>query len=174
MVALFAAIAGCGCAPAPAARSAPTVSRPVDAGPFLAKPCDLLSGDQLAKLGIRPRGEPSAGTWRPGTICTWIDDSTNNVLNAQWMVSYRNGLSDLYRERDRQAYFEETAVGGFPAVFTGVKDQRAIGECDLEIGTSERDVLRVGFALPLRPEGKPCDFAKQAATAMLDTLTHGT
>jgi hypothetical protein len=130
--------------------------------------------DQLAKLGIQPRGGPSAGSGQPGTICTWIDDPTNNVLNAQWLVAYRNGLSDLYRERDRQAYFEETTVGVFPAVFTGPKDQRSVGECDIEVGTSEHDVLRVGFAVPLHPERNSCELAKAAAAAMLGTLTHGT
>jgi uncharacterized protein DUF3558 len=166
--------AGCGSSassrPAGPPQAAPEVDHPLDARPFLARPCDLLAPAQLASLRIRPRGGPGPGTGKPGTICTWIDDPTNDVLNAQWLVAYRDGLDDLYRNRGARAYFEETTVAGYPAVLTGVEDQRSAGECDLELAASAHDVLRVGFAVPLRPDADPCASAKTAAAAMIDTL----
>jgi hypothetical protein len=105
-----------------------------------------------------------------GPRCAW--HGTTGSIGVGFLTRNKGGLSDTYRVRELNAYFIETTVDGYPAVFTEGSDGRATGHCGLIVGISDTltfDVLESGR---LDAEGA-CARAKQVAAAVVTTMKAG-
>lgn len=156
---------------------APRVAQPLDATKFLAQPCSALTAQQLSNLNLPAQGK--ADTDSPiaknsGPSCEWINSDTATSVGLSFTTGNKNGLADLYRankEGKWTGYWEETTVSSYPGVFHGVTDARAQGSCNLAVGVSESLTFLVDIGGRLKEQS--CDFAKQVAAAVVDTLKAG-
>lgn len=136
---------------------APRVSVPLDAGRFLSQPCSVLTTAQLSRFNISKPGEPDTDSQvakASGPGCSWkADGEPFRGLDMSFLTGNKKGLSDIYRgqkENDQFAYFEETTVDGYPAVFADGTDARSQGSCG-----SGRSV---GLGSRRRSSGRPRTF----------------
>lgn len=161
-----------GSAPAGPAGSAPKVSNPVNPASILADACAALSPAQLSTLGMET-GKPR--TIGSGPTCSWdYADGSGNTVNISPIEANKNGLSDLYDQKAEQAYFEETTVSGYPAVYSDITDDRGRGECGLQIGVTDQLAVYVLTQLESGADvSKPCPVADKVGAAMVQTLKEG-
>ncbi|MBP2331015.1 hypothetical protein JOF56_011400 [Kibdelosporangium banguiense] len=93
-------------------------------------------------------------------------------MGVGFLVGNKNGLSDIYRGRDRfKGYFEPTQVDGYPAVFSDSGDYRSQGTCGIAVGISDTMTIRVSEQGRLGV--KSCDRAKQVASMVIQTIKAG-
>lgn len=147
----------------------PRVPAPLDASTFVAEPCKSLTGAQLSSFNVGP-GKPHGGdgVFPPG--CGWFGD--DGSISVGWLDDNENGLADTYRRRAVDAYFVETTVDGYPAVFTDYIDERANGRCGIVVGVS--DTMTYYAQVRDAPAGDAgCEKAKQVASATLTTVKAG-
>jgi hypothetical protein len=152
--------------------SAPKVDSPLNPAPLLSDSCAVLSSSQLSTLGLKT-GKPR--TNEIGETCTWqYSDGTSNTVNVVPMVPNKNGLSDLYDQKDQKAYFEPTQIAGYPALYADITDDRSRGQCSLYVGVT--DQLAV-YILTQLDDGadvtNPCPVADKVGAAMVQTLKKG-
>jgi hypothetical protein len=148
---------------------APRVTEPLDASAFVTDPCRSLTEAQLSTFNVGP-GKPRSGDgpFPPG--CGWFGD--DGSISVAWLDENENGLADTYRRREVDAYFIETTVDGYPAVFIDFVDERADGRCGIVVGVSDT----TSFYAQVRdaPAGDAgCEKAKQVASATLTTVKAG-
>jgi hypothetical protein len=156
---------------------APRVAQPLDVTKFLAQPCAALTAQQLQNLNLPAQGK--ADTDSPiaknsGPSCDWINSDTATSLGLSFTTGNKNGLADLYRANDEgkwTGYWAETTVSGYPGVFHGVTDARAQGSCNLAVGVSETLTFLVDIGGRMKEQS--CDFAKQVAAAVAETVKAG-
>ena len=168
---LLAAAAACGHPdpPAPGPR-APRVARPLFAGAATAYPCTALTDAQAVRAGAPAGARHREVVGRDGPSCVWGYAAAGPVLTVAWPVD-TPGLDALYARRGEQAYWAETTVLGYPAVFADTRDGRARGRCVLHVGVSDRTSFSA--ALDTRgtgPAGDACAAARRAAISVLDGL----
>ncbi|MCE7008360.1 DUF3558 domain-containing protein [Kibdelosporangium philippinense] len=156
---------------------APPVRNALDVSKFLAQPCSTLTSSQLSTLNLVPPGAADTTSEiavHVGPGCIWRNSKINNRLGLTFMVGNENGLADFYRahqDGDFQAYWIETEVDGYPAVFKDSYDYRPTGSCDLAVGIS--DTLTFRTNVQSNEGNKSCDQAKQGALLILQTLKAG-
>jgi hypothetical protein len=152
---------------------APRVESPLDATKFLADPCAVLTPAQLPTFGVSQPGRGDTGSEiakTVGPLCIWTaDPAVDSTISVAWQSGNKNGLADLYRLRDRSEYFEETAVGGYPAVFNDAIDSRAEGYCTISVGISDALTFTASETGKLDADGA-CARAEQVAMAAIATL----
>ena len=91
-------------------------------------------------------------------------------VGVAWQVGNKNGLSDVYRVRDRWSRFEETEIDGYPAAFTNDEDPAANGYCDITVGISDT-LTFTASEIGSKDRGKAvCDQAVAVAAAAIETL----
>lgn len=149
----------------------PRVDNPLDAGRFLADPCALLTPEQLATFGVSQPGEEETGV-DGDRACDWRADTVTSIFGIGWLAGNENGLSDQYRVREREAYFEETTVDGYPAVFVDATDGRPSGRCGLVVGITDTLTFVTSEQGRLDAQGA-CDRVKQVAAAAIATIKGG-
>jgi hypothetical protein len=152
--------------------SAPRVREPLDPTRLLVNACDALSPAHVDALDLEP-GKPR--TNEVGPTCSWdYADGSRNTVSVAPIEPNKNGLSDLYGARDEQAYFEETTIAGYPAIYSDITDDRHRGRCTLFVGVT--DQLAV-FILTQLDKGadvsNPCPVADKVGAAMIETLREG-
>jgi hypothetical protein len=152
--------------------SAPKVDTPLNPAPLLADACAALSASQLSTLGLKT-GKPRQ--IQTGTTCSWrYADGTSNTVNISPIEPNKNGLSDLYDEKEKKAYWKPTNIAGYPAVYADITDDRNRGRCSLYVGVT--DQLSV-FILTQLDNGadvsNPCPVADRIGAAMVKTLKGG-
>jgi uncharacterized protein DUF3558 len=162
-----------GSAPAGSTGSAPKVSNPLDPAPILANPCAALTSAQLTTFGLEATGR--SRTNDAGPTCAWdYADGSTNTINVASIEANKNGLSDLYDQKAEKAYFEETTVSGYPAVYTDITDDRNRGRCSLQIGVTDQLTVYVFTQLDDSPDSsKPCPVADKVGAAVVQTLKEG-
>lgn len=153
---------------------APRVAAPLDATPFLTKPCTVLTPPQLQVLDL-PAGTSdtdSSLAKSSGPGCFWTNSDSRSTVGFGFMTGNKNGLSDTYRGRDRfRGYFTPTDVDGYPAVFNDVGDYRADGTCGMTTGIS--DTLTFIVSERGRLGVKSCDRVRQIASMVIKTVKSG-
>jgi Protein of unknown function (DUF3558) len=159
---------------------APRVSNPLDATRFLTQPCTTLSQTQVSKFNISKPGESDTDSQiakASGPGCSWkADGESARSYGMSFLTGNKKGLSDIYRGQkqfNQFAYFEETTVEGYPAVFADGTDGRAQGFCDIKVGISETLAFRAGETGGVSRGPTSCDGAKQLAAAVIATLKGG-
>lgn len=155
----------------------PPVANPLDATRFLSQPCAALTQAQLQSFDLPAQGKPdteSPVARHAGPFCGWTNSDRFNGVDVGFLTGNKNGLADLYRARGEgkwTGYWEETRVSGYPGVFHDVTDFRPRGSCNLAVGISDTLAFRVGTDGRLKE--RSCDFAKQVAGAVVETLKRG-
>lgn len=145
---------------------APRVARPLDASAFVAAPCTTLTPAQLSSLKVAPPGTIRGGDgFTPG--CTWRGD--RGSIGIGWLTDNKGGLSDTYRGRVLEAYFIETTVADYPAVFVDATDNRDRGYCGIVVGVSDTLTYYASVHSNLDAVGA-CGLAEQVAIAALTTV----
>jgi hypothetical protein len=153
---------------------APKVSVPLDATKYLTQPCAALTPAQLQAFNLPVQGEPdldSAVAKTVGPSCLWRNSDIASRAGVSFITGNRNGLADTYRGHKQgqfEGYWIETAVDGYPAVFTDGTDGRSSGRCGITVGIS--DTLAFGVSNQDRTKEKSCDRAKHVAEAVVKTL----
>lgn len=152
--------------------SAPKVDSPLNPAPLLSDACSALSSSQLSALGLET-GKPR--TIETGTTCSWqYSDGTSNTVNISPLEPNKNGLSDLYDQKDSKAYFETTQIAGYPAVYTDILDSRNRGRCSLYVGVTDQLAVFVYTQLDDGSDvSNPCPVADKVGSAMVQTLKKG-
>ncbi|HEX6359726.1 DUF3558 family protein [Actinophytocola sp.] len=143
---------------------APKVAVPLDASAFLAEPCTSLTSAQLSSFTVNPPGRPHT---EPGPGCGWFGAAQSVAVS--WLLGNEGGLSDTYRGRELEAYFEPTMVEDYPGVFVDANDNRATGHCGIVVGVSDTLAFYATVASRLDAEGS-CALAKQVAAAAIATV----
>jgi hypothetical protein len=147
---------------------APRVASPLDADAFVAEPCSSLTDEQLTSFNVG-EGKPQGGENLPPG-CGWFGDS--GAISVGWLAQNKNGLADTYRRKELDAYFIETTVDGYPAVFADATDERSTGVCGIVVGVS--DTMTFYAQVSDGPVGDAaCDKAEQVASATLTTVKAG-
>jgi hypothetical protein len=136
----------------------------------------VLTPAQLQTFGI---SKPGRGTTtgaiaeQVGPYCTWTaDPEVDSTVGVGFITGNKHGLSDTYRGRPGFAYFEETMVDGYPAVFEEGVDGRPSGVCNITVGISDTLTFRSSEQGGRKGQGS-CDRAKQVAGAVIVTLKAG-
>lgn len=146
---------------------APRVTNPLDASTFVAEPCSSLTSAQLGTFEVRPPGTPRGGDGVLTPGCSWHGDAGS--ISIGWLTENKGGLSDTYRGRELEAYFVETTVDEYPAVFTDANDSRPQGHCGIVVGISDTMTFYATVDTRLDADGS-CALAKQVAAAALATV----
>ncbi|MDT7724679.1 MAG: hypothetical protein QOI21_1255 [Actinomycetota bacterium] len=153
--------------------SAPKVSDPLNPAPILADACAALSPAQLSSFGLETTGR--SRTIESGPTCAWdYADGSTNTINISPIEANKNGLSDLYDQKAEKAYFEETTIAGYPAVYTDITDDRNRGRCSLQVGVTDQLTVYIFTQLDDGPDtSSPCPVADKIGAAMVQTLKAG-
>lgn len=148
---------------------APRVANPLDVTRFLTDPCAAIPPAQQPSLGFTKPGEPDT-TSELGKLAPSCDWSGQQGGRVSFLKGNRNGLADLYRSNasSPDAYWEETTVEGYPAVFHGLPDARSQGHCKIAVGLN--DALAMGSQATGRPGSPVCERAKQMAAVAVRTI----
>ncbi|HEX6356557.1 DUF3558 domain-containing protein [Actinophytocola sp.] len=128
--------------------AAPRVAEPLDVEGILDDPSDALATDQLSELGLMGPGETNNFGADDG--CDWTVKGTI--------------LSTVTVQHD---YFEETTIGGYPAVFASALDERDSGGCLLTVGLTDELAVSVDTTFL---DIDPCPVAERTAEAMVEHL----
>jgi hypothetical protein len=135
--------------------AAPPIARTLDIGRHEARPCDLLSAEQVANLGIP--ADPPARQGELRGICEWPVGAPSGSIRLHVVVKF-DILNSAYQESNRRAgsqeedpliwrIFEPRTIGGQPAVVRAFSD--GDGQCDVIVGAGQDQ----GFSLYIRAEG---------------------
>ncbi|MFF8567603.1 DUF3558 domain-containing protein [Streptomyces albidoflavus] len=156
---------------APERTGAPRVDDPLATEAKRAYPCASLTDAQAVAAGAQPGTEHRALHDGTGAACLWEPETS--AEGARIAVSWPTGTPDLdalYSLREEQAYFEETTLRGYPAVFANQSDGRD-RHCVLYVGVSD-DAVFYTAAETFGEDGPPapCDAARKAAESVVDNL----
>jgi len=148
----------------PSGRLSPPIENPKDLQGI--DPCELLTSDQKAELGLTkpvvsdtsPWGEQTCGL--AGSVVA-LGFSPNTTLG--------DGLDQAYRAKNNFESFEPSEVDGYPAVRVDFATQ----SCGLIVGVSDEQTLnmeltRVSSKAP--GKGDPCGFAESVMGDVLKNL----
>ncbi|WP_410660133.1 DUF3558 domain-containing protein [Amycolatopsis sp. lyj-112] len=154
------------------AGAAPKVSNPLNTTAIDSDACAALSAAKLAELGY---GEGEKRTTSRGPGCSlFAQDDRLNQVEVSSVTDASDGLEAVYAKRADDAYFEETQVSGYPAVYAEAIDGRPNGKCGLFVGVSDQ---RVVYILVQYDNGAgasaPCPVALKVGEAMIETLKEG-
>ncbi|WP_037713728.1 MULTISPECIES: DUF3558 domain-containing protein [Actinomycetes] len=165
LLALVLAAAGCSSAPSPPPRlSPPLPDAPLDLTQFTAKPCDLMTHDQLVTFFVSDKGTtaPAAGK----TVCTWIPHDTKALTYTASVDTASGGLEALYRHRAAIPGFAPTFVHSYPGIHRDNRD----GQCTVETGVADDTLLNVTVTATdpkLDAYSDPCYEADRFAGIMI-------
>lgn len=149
--------------------SAPQVSAPVDPSVITGDACAALDPARLDTLGLT---EGTSRQSAAGGSCYWnFAEEDANRIDVTVLEQNSGGLGDIYDQRSEFAYFEETEVGGHPAVYASDADQRSSGFCSLFVGLNDNVAMLVGAQFLTGPDvSDPCPVVADAAGSMIETL----
>lgn len=157
-------------APATTKHGAPRVRHPMDPNVHYRPPCTLLPDFRLTAAGQPAKAEHRILSDAAADACQWGYPSLASAdgLSIGW--SHRTpSLDALYADRDRQEYFEETTVLGYPAVFANTIE-RQDGHCVLTVGVADTAAFYAAMELEHPTKNEACTIAKRAATEVIRTL----
>lgn len=158
----------------------PLVADPLDADPFINRPCDLLPRTWTDKQGFE-NGEPKdpeatlsgpACVWRAPVGSETAEGKVHVIILTQPRDVGMGGVRGLYEgsRTGQYDFFELTSVDGYPAAFVDAADQRDQGSTRLAVGV-EDDLAIVIITDQFEREPQRSEpLAKAAAKQILKTL----
>ena len=119
------------------AGDAPRVPAPLKVDGLAADPCKALAPEQVSQLGMAAPGV--RGDTPVGPKCTWSGQAyPTNTMAIGFATANDLGLTNVYRGKSTQAYFEPSTIDGYPTVYAAPSDERAVGTCDLSVGVTDQ------------------------------------
>ncbi|MGQ0842038.1 DUF3558 domain-containing protein [Actinokineospora sp.] len=151
----------------------PPVTDPIDVTAFYPIPCHTLTPEQLPTLDLTP-GRPRSLGKPTGSGCDWNHTTRNERIIFGFSLD-GNGLANLYgiQQSNPWAYWVETTVEGYPAVYSGLRDDRARGTCEIGVGVSDEVSIFVALTDGPYDKVKSCERVTAVATALVKTLKEG-
>lgn len=151
---------------------APEVESPLKTEPFHKQPCSVLTKPQLQDLELHAKGEPDPNG-RLGPACDWQDN--HGVTGGSYGVGFVDGgagLSGPYSNRNSGFFKEIDPIAGYPAVISMTGDHRSQGNCTIDVGLNDRQLINVGATMtPEAPNYKnPCGVAAKLAEKVVETV----
>ncbi|GAA3534400.1 DUF3558 domain-containing protein [Amycolatopsis ultiminotia] len=149
---------------------APKVPASLPTQQLISDPCSALGPDDATKVGFKSPGELDTSQQLP--ICHWTSPRTSgNQVAIGPLTPNKNGLSDTYALKPKQAYFEPTTVEGYPGVYASQSDARTRGSCALTVGVTDQLAVVVTLTITEGPnKADPCTLTARVAAAMIDHL----
>ncbi|MFB9903438.1 DUF3558 domain-containing protein [Allokutzneria oryzae] len=156
----------------------PEITQPaLTFGRFISDPCQLVSREQLATIGII--ADPGKATTEViGPECSWEADKTTDTGIAVILMTNSAGLDSVYMTR-AEGYFAETRIGNYPAVNTDNKKPvgrtTPFGDCSTAVAIAKSVAFRVtAHAYKPNPDyEEPCRASDRVANWVLETLKAG-
>ena len=154
------------------AGQAPPIDEPLDVSTLTSEPCSALSETQRDELNLKS-GKVKEGSTGPYCKYRYRNDSGNLVTVG---VSNRlpQGLDSVYGKRENLEVFESTTIAGYPAVYAAQHDQREQGLCQLYVGVTDTNVVRLMAQLYPDTHDYPrgCEVAELTAETMIEHLSN--
>jgi hypothetical protein len=145
------------------------VATPLDATRLVDSPCSALTPADLAGLHVDNAINSGASHNAGGVECTWSGESAGGI-GIGWETATTDGLSDLYATSDTIAYWQPTAVNGYPAAYgDAFSDGRAQGDCVINVAVNDHLYFNAQFTNP-SDAGQSCVLAERAAADVLTNL----
>lgn len=156
----------------PAAGSAPRVPSPLNAGNITSDACATLNATGRSALSL---GDGTPRTTANGPSCTFQEAADpGNQIDVTTVTANKNGLQDVYDTKANDAYFDETQVNGYPAVYAAAADDRKDGKCGLFVGVTDELAVNI---LAQYDNGAgatdPCAVVQKFGESMIQTLMGG-
>ena len=153
---------------------APKVTDPVqNVDRFINKPCDTLTRDQAAQLGLNDNIEEDLQNDQ-GPQCAYFNEKRDR-LYVTFSKYQPLGIAGLYLNKQQTpefyAYFEPVDISGHPGVFADATDLRPSGVCGLSVGLTDKQT--VTMVLDIQGEKDPCSILKKAAEFAVKTMKQG-
>lgn len=155
---------------------APKVKTPLVYESFAADPCSVMKAAQLEAVGL-PGIKGEVNSSAPGKACIWLGSSTPSRATAGVVfLQGVDGLNALYGTKDMMELWEpQPPVQGYPAVLNSAADLRSSGNCSLDVGITDTQVL--SFTMQINKGGtrfaEPCAAATDFANQVITTIKAG-
>jgi hypothetical protein len=145
------------------------VPAPLPTQSLLSNPCSVLTDSELHAVGLAAPGKVSQGS---PPLCGWSSyDTAQNGVNAGAVPQNKGGISDIYDQKAKQAYFEPVTVNGYPGVFADTQDGRPSGSCTLWVGITDQLAYSVITSIGTGPnKSTPCASAQKIGEAVITHL----
>lgn len=156
-----------------------TTAGPTEAGPtssasglgidkYVSRPCDILTPDQVAKLGAVKPGEPGAGTLGP--LCTW--DGQDVIANSQYTVSLTKDkdVADMVRNVSGNPVFKDTEVDGLRFVTNSQTDGKIRCVTIVGLSADESFTVQAAIAADERATKSGCTESESVAKMIIANL----
>ena len=157
---------------------APPITGPeLDLRRYVDKPCELLTSEQEAELGLRP-GVPGESVLK-APKCDWkpVDSSDGTRFILSISTHLEDGLNSIYRNKNNYDYFQPAeAIEGYPAVHVNITSTVDRGDCTVMVGVMKDLVFDVGVFVNDQnsPDYKnPCAVADKFAELVVQNLKAG-
>jgi hypothetical protein len=161
----------------------------LDVTPYMARPCDVLSSEVLESRGYSAAGEELGETGEigqglvdlTGPTCSWRADNTTHaqVVSVALIEPASEGVDAIWgrvRERHRSGVmqlWEEVDVGGYPAAYYGVRDNRGRGDCSMMIAVSASALVTLHAGPYMDNPEQACSDANDFVADLLGNLEGG-
>jgi hypothetical protein len=156
----------------PAGGSAPRVPSPLNSTSITSDACATLNAAGRSTLSL---GDGTPRSTANGPSCTFQEAADpGNQIDVTTVTANKHGLQDVYDTKANDAYFDETQVSGYPAVYAAAADDRKDGKCGLFVGVT--DELSVNILVQYdngAGASDPCPVAQKFGESMVQTLMGG-
>ncbi len=164
----------------------PQVEKPLNAEPYLKRPCDVVAKSVINSVGNMRSGEPDvnseAAKKLTGPSCGWFSKGNEQVqFSLVFETVHRDngtgGIEGVYKGKelglvDYVKPVEVPGHPGYPAAISGSNGDEQKGECSLAVGITNDLLFSVGFSDWENPQ-QACPSALKVAASALDTLKKG-
>ncbi|MGH3622251.1 MAG: DUF3558 domain-containing protein [Sciscionella sp.] len=160
---------------------APKVQHPLDTATLTKaqqNPCSTLTNSQVNKLRLNPQGKLRQA--EAGPLCRWSNVDAGSSVGVYFPTKVIfEGLSQIYEKNKREGnadfFYQMAPVQGFPVVASGAGDLRQQGDCPVQVGLTDRQVVFVEVFLSRAKRGQlePCETARRVAGMVLTTMKGG-
>lgn len=150
--------------------SGPKVPAPLPTQDLLGgNPCKVLTDAETSDFGLVVPGEK---TTEPLAGCEWRSSGNGqNSIGMRVVPQNKNGISDIYDQKTRQAYFEPVTVDGYPGVLADTQDGRPSGTCTLWLGVTDQLAISIIPSIGAGPnKSNPCGLAQKFGGAVVKHL----
>jgi hypothetical protein len=131
-----------------------------------------LTSVQLASYPQQSPAKTPDGNLEPS--CSWYigpaDFSKNAGISISFYPKQADGLSTDYQKAGSWwKFFQPTKVSGYPAAYVGLADKRSTGDCAVNIGLNDNQIVQVYVQLwYLDPS--PCDVASKLSVDVVGNI----
>lgn len=142
----------------------------LDISKFASRTCDLLTADQLARLGTFDHPETDDDAFGPG--CRWgAKEVLKGAAYTVTLSTKGNTLESMMANARTEPVFRETTVAGYPAFSSDGTNGK--GNCGTYVRTSSKDAVVVQISIENKdaPEYKDsCGATEKVAALVVENL----